>query len=491
MTSDERPGARTPWVLGLTTVTAFSLLLWTSQRFLGGISLFLAAWLLSRALPERRARRATGAVLALLVALWIFQQARWVVYPLVAGLLTASALEPAVDWMERRRIRRPLAAVLALLPILLVVTLALVFLIPAIVDQIQLLIEKLPGAYAWVAGKLQGVARGLEPAGRERPPLAPAGVPFLPDTAAVPGAGAALDSAGHAAPAALAAAEEAGRLDPAAADTAGAAVRQAADSARAGAGTGRTVLPLGAQLLEQIQSLLYSALGKLSDVGRGLGKAAQWIGLLALTPVIAFHLLIDWNLFRETVYGWVPDRWHPVTRRLSAELRTSIQVYVRGQALVAGIETVLFAIVFAIAGLPSPVALGFLAGLFSLIPILGFWLTVAVVALNCLVVPGPWAALLKAGIGLAVINVVEGQFLVPRIQGTGLGLHPLVVLLGVLLFGTLFGFAGVILAVPVLGVLKALLPEMHAAWRHTDSFRGDDAAEAADPPAAGPVDGRG
>ena len=73
-----------------------------------------------------------------------------------------------------------------------------------------------------------------------------------------------------------------------------------------------------------------------------------------------------------------------------------------------------------------------------------------------------------------MINVLEGQFLVPRIQGTGLGIHPLAVLLGVLLFGTLFGFAGMLLAVPAMGVLRGLLPAFLEAWRASSSYRGDE-----------------
>jgi predicted PurR-regulated permease PerM len=344
-------------------------------------------------------------------------------------MLTAYAAAPAVDWLVSRRLRRPLAATLALLPIAVVALLALVLLVPALIHQMQLLIEKLPKLYAYGADLLVGWERRLNPG-----PAA-----LSPGTLPAPSA--------------------------------------AADSAAAVSGVARAPSVAG-QLLAQAESLVRAALGGLVGLGKGLGRALQWLGLLLLTPVVAYHLLVDWDRLRDSTLRWLPDRWLPWIRRLTDELQASLRTYLRGQLLVAGLEAVLFSATFAIAGLPQPIALGFLAGLFSLIPILGFWLTVLLVVLNAVAGPSPWPALLKSAAGMLVINVLEGQVLVPKIQGKGLGLHPLVVLLGVLLFGTLFGFAGVLLAVPLLGVVRAILPELLAAWRSSDAFRGGERDQA-------------
>jgi predicted PurR-regulated permease PerM len=229
-----------------------------------------------------------------------------------------------------------------------------------------------------------------------------------------------------------------------------------------------------AQLTTHAESLLRAAFGGISGIGKGLGRAAQYLGLFLLTPVVAYHLLVGREPFCAAALRWMPARWHGQARRVVGDIGSSLQIYLRGQFLVAGLEAILFSIVFAVAGLPQPVALGVIAGLLSLVPMLGFWLTVVLVLLNAVTGPAPGPTLLKAGIGIALINLIEGQVLVPRIQGTGLGLHPLAVLLGVLLFGTIFGFAGVLLAIPAMGVIRATVPRIEEAWLQSRVYRGGD-----------------
>ena len=431
----QKDPARGEGALVLALGASLALLLWTAQRTLGAAVLFVASWILGSALPAGPARRAARALLIAVLVLWILHQARWGGYPLVAGLLTAFVLAPTVAGLTRRGFRRPLAIALCLLPIGLLAGLALVLLIPALARQIEFIISRLPAMYAYVSDHLDALREVAGPV-----------APFVERTAAPDriGVAAGMDS-----------------------------LAAGMDSLAASGGAGDGTSLIG-QLVGQAENLLRAALGRLSDLGRGIGRAAQWLGLLLLTPIVAWHLLADQERLRGTLMDWVPARWQSLVERLSQDLQSALRVYVRGQVLVALVEAVLFSIVFAIAGLPQPIALGLLAGLFSLIPIVGFGLTIVLVALNTLTGPAPWASLIKAAIGLTVINVLEGQFLVPRIQGTGLGIHPLAVLLGVLLFGTLFGFAGMLLAVPAMGVLRGLLPAFLEAWRASSSYRGDE-----------------
>jgi predicted PurR-regulated permease PerM len=228
------------------------------------------------------------------------------------------------------------------------------------------------------------------------------------------------------------------------------------------------------QLISHAETVLRAAIGGAAGVGRGLGRAAQYVSLFFLTPIVAYHLLVDQEQFRARMLRWMPARWQGHTLRVAGDIASSLQVYLRGQGLVAAVEMVLFSIVFAIAGFSEPVALGVIAGLLSLIPILGFWITVLLVVLNAVTGPAVGMALLKAGIGITLINFFEGQVLVPRVQGSGLGLHPLAVLLGVLLFGALFGFVGVLLAVPAMGVFRAAMPRIEEAWFRSSIHRGTD-----------------
>jgi predicted PurR-regulated permease PerM len=414
-----------------------ALLAWAVLRSLGPLAVGLGAWVLAAALPQGRERRAARGLLLLFGTLWIVHAARWVVYPVVAGLLAALLLAPLVAWLQARRVSRSLAAVLTLLPVGVLVMLAGLLLVPAITNQVQLLLVKLPDAYSFVAERSEPLMRLLGQTGSPHsvPPSGP------------------VDSLGLAVPGVP--------------GSPGSAIPLAGTTAPAGVDWVK-------QLTTHAESILRAAFGGISGVGRGLGKAAQYLAIFFLTPLVAFHLLRDRDSFRATALRWMPVRWHGHAARVAGDIASSLQVYLRGQFLVAAAEAVLFSVVFALAGLPQPVALGAIAGLLSLIPILGFWLTVVIVVLNAVTSPGTGAILLKAGIGIAIINFIEGQILVPKIQGSGLGLHPLVVFLGVLLFGTLFGFVGMLAAVPAMGVIRVTLPRLEEAWRRSAAYQGGD-----------------
>jgi predicted PurR-regulated permease PerM len=441
----ERPGGcppspaaiRLPAAAGLWLAVFLALLGWAVLRSLGPVAIALGAWLLAAALPGARERRAVRSLLLLLGILWIVHTARWVVYPLLAGMLAALLLAPMVTWLESKRVRRPLAALLVLLPVGLLVALLLSILVPAITRQGQLLMQKLPDAYAYLAEHGKGLM-GL--AGQDAA-TAPVPVPALTDSLGlvIP------DATGN--PAAVAPLKES---------------------------IGLTGGDWMAQLTSHLESVLRAGLGGVSGIGKGLGRVLQYLALFLLTPVVAYHLLVGREQFRATTLRWMPARWHEHALRVAGDIGSSLRVFLRGQFLVAGFEVIVFSILFAIAGLPQPVTLGVIAGLLSMVPILGIWVTIGLVALNAVTGPAPWAVLLKALIGIALINTFEGQILVPRIQGSGLGLHPLAVLFGVLLFGTIFGFAGVLLAIPAMGVIRVAVPRIEEAWLRSQAYRGGD-----------------
>lgn len=430
-------------LLTLPLTVAVALVLWTTTRLFGPVALWISAWLVwlpFRRHPEARALRN---LLWFFLAIWILHQARWVVYPLVGGILLAYILTPPVERLEARRVKRPLAAAISLLPIGIVTVLAVFLLVPALIDQVSALVAKIPAAYELVERHARPLLdrTGVSP----RPEL---GLPAWTAADSLPVGFVPTDSA----------AQATGRMvwvDSLAGDSVSVPLAAAP-------GTG---LPAWIQQLTgNAEALLGKAVGSISGVGKGVGKVLQWVGVLFLTPIVAFYLLMDWRSIGRGLLSWTPPAWHPMARRLSENLKLSLSVYLRGQLLVAAVEAVLFSVLFRIAGLSDPIALGVLCGLFSLIPILGFAGTVVLVFLSAVTGPHVLSSLVRAGIGLAVINILEGQVIVPKIQGAGFGLHPLVVLMGVLFFGALFGFMGVLLAVPAMAVLKGFLPDLRAAW---------------------------
>ncbi len=398
--------------LSLVLAAGTAILLWVVQRELGPLALVLMLCALWWPIRRSRTGRTVGALLLLLLALWIVHQARWVVYSLLGGILIAYVLAPLVEWLHRPRLPRPVAAFIALLPIVCLIVLALVLLIPALIAESVRLIRHIPQAYDLVESRLG---------------------PLLIRIGAL--------KAGPAAP-------------------------------------GAVSHPILDQVTAHVEMLLKTAVGGLIGVGKEMGRLAQWIAVALLMPVIAYYLLLDWVRLRDGTLAWMPARWHGAATRLATDLQIAFQVYFRGQTAIAVIEAVLLSLAFRISGLPQPIALGVLAALLLLLPIIGFWVTMILVALTALTGPAPWGTLIKGVITMFAMNLLEGQVLTPRIQGRGLGLHPLVVLLGVLTSGLLFGFLGLILAVPTMGAIKASLPEIRAAWMNSRFYTG----QSPDPP---------
>lgn len=236
------------------------------------------------------------------------------------------------------------------------------------------------------------------------------------------------------------------------------------------------VPPWAQRLLGHVETLLRATVSGVTGLSKGVTRAIQWLGMVVLTPVLAYYLLVDWDRIRGGLVALVPPRFRPTAEKVNVDIQEILPRYLRGQFLVAAIQVVLYSVGFFLAGLDGAIALGFLAGIFSLVPVIGLWFTIAVVALSAVIAPDPIPSLIKIAITLGVVQILEGQVLVPRIQGTGLGLHPFLVLLGVITFGLLLGFVGVILAVPILAVLAASWPRIREAYFGSTFYDGDDPA---------------
>ncbi len=397
------------WLSRALLFGAILLLTLTLYPLVGPLPFFLAACILWVPLRRTDEGHAVLGVLLLLTTFWILHQLRWIVYPLVAGMLIAYWLDPLVDRFENWKIPRAAGAAVSLLPIGLFIALVIVVLVPTLVGQFEEIAEKIPGA-------VDSIQRSLRPH-VERLTLF---------------------------------------------------------------GTNAEGTPAWLErLLGHVESILEAAVTGVTGLSRGVTRAIQWLGMIFLTPVLAYYLLVDWDRIRNGIVGLVPPRHRATTEKVNDDIQDILPRYLRGQFIVAGIQTVLFSVGFLLAGLPEALALGFLAGIFSLIPVLGLWLTVIVVGLSAAITPDPLISLAKVGGVLLVVQFLEGQVLVPRIQGTGLGLHPFLVLLAVLASGLLMGFVGVILAVPLLAVAAASWPRIRQAYVESSLYQGPPESTAA------------
>ncbi|MFC7334519.1 AI-2E family transporter [Rhodocista pekingensis] len=181
------------------------------------------------------------------------------------------------------------------------------------------------------------------------------------------------------------------------------------------------------------------------------------LSVLLITPVVAFYLLRDWDRLIRTVDGWLPRPHAQTIRGQVREVDRTLAGFVRGQATVCIALGLLYAAALSLTGLNFGLVVGLIAGLLSFIPyvgsLVGFGLSVGIAVFQY---DDLWRIALVAGI-FVVGQTIEGYLLTPKLVGERVGLHPVWVMFALLAGGSLFGFVGVLLAVPVAAVIGVLV----------------------------------
>ncbi len=198
------------------------------------------------------------------------------------------------------------------------------------------------------------------------------------------------------------------------------------------------------------------------------GKAASWLAvflsslwsggralmnvlsLMIITPIVAFYLLADWDHIVAKVDGWLPRDHLDEIRSIARDIDTAMAGFIRGQGTVCLLLGIFYAIGLSLVGLKSGLAIGFAAGMLSFIPYIGA-LMGGIMAIGVGLVqfwPNETSVLLIVGVFLAG-QFLEGNFLSPRLVGGSIGLHPVWMMFALLAFSYVFGFLGLLLAVPM------------------------------------------
>ncbi len=198
-----------------------------------------------------------------------------------------------------------------------------------------------------------------------------------------------------------------------------------------------------------------------SSVGQSAlagGQAiASIVSLLVITPVVAFYLLVDWDRMVNTVDGWVPRRHRTIIRDLVGQMDNAISGFIRGQSLVCLLLGSFYAVGLWAMGLNFGVLIGIVSGLLSFIPYIGS-ITGLLLAVGVALVQfwPDWKMPLIAFAIFASGQFVEGNILSPKLVGEAVGLHPVWLMFALVAFGSLFGFVGLLLAVPLAAVVGVL-----------------------------------
>lgn len=178
-----------------------------------------------------------------------------------------------------------------------------------------------------------------------------------------------------------------------------------------------------------------------------------WAATVVLVPVVLFYLLLDWHKLLAGLAGAIPRRWAPRAAGMAVEVNELLGQYLRGQLLVMLVLAVYYSAALALAGLDVALPVGILTGLLVFIPYLGYGLGLALALLAAVLQFPGFGGVVSVAVIYGFGQVIEGFFLTPRLVGERIGLNPLAVIFALLAFGQLFGFVGVLLALPASAVL--------------------------------------
>jgi len=208
-------------------------------------------------------------------------------------------------------------------------------------------------------------------------------------------------------------------------------------------------------------------LGTLSTSGLAI---IGWIGSLVLIPVVAFYLLRDWDLLVKRIHEFIPRNIEPKVSQIASESDDVLGAFMRGQMLVMLALAIIYSIGLGIVGLKLALLIGLIAGLVSFVPYLGFILGLLMASVAIIFQTGQLIDLVYVAIVFAVGQVLESVVLTPALVGDRIGLHPVAVIFAVMAGGQLFGFVGVLLALPIAAVLAVIFRHMHASYVSSNMY---------------------
>ena len=179
--------------------------------------------------------------------------------------------------------------------------------------------------------------------------------------------------------------------------------------------------------------------------------------LVVVVPVVAFYLLLDWDNMVAKVDDLLPRDHAPVIRQIASDIDKTLASFIRGQGTVCLLLGIYYALGLILVGLNFGLVVGFIAGLITFIPYVGALVGGALaVGLALFQFWGDWTWIAAVGGIFAVGQFLEGNILTPKLVGGSVGLHPVWLLFALSVFGTLFGFVGMLVAVPIAAMLGVL-----------------------------------
>ncbi|MGE8359452.1 AI-2E family transporter [Pseudomonas sp.] len=241
---------------------------------------------------------------------------------------------------------------------------------------------------------------------------------------------------------------------------------------------------------DQLKAAFSEHLGKTTDIAGGILSQVTasslalmaWLANLLLIPVVSFYLMRDWDVMMTKLRGLLPRSREGIVVQLVGECHEVLGAFLRGQLLVMLALGAMYAVGLMLIGLELGLLIGILAGLASIVPYLG-----VVVGLGAAITAGlfqfgvEFYPLLGICVVFMVGQLLEGMLLTPLLVGDRIGLHPVAVIFAIMAGGQLFGFTGVLLALPVAAVIMVLLRHAHDFYK-LSSLYGESGGGSDEPP---------
>ncbi len=178
---------------------------------------------------------------------------------------------------------------------------------------------------------------------------------------------------------------------------------------------------------------------------------------LFLIPILTFYLLRDWDFILKRIGALVPSSNRETVFKLARDTDEVLGAFLRGQLLVMLALSIIYSVGLTVIGLKYAIAIGVVAGLVSFVPYLGFVFGIGLASLTVAMEPNPLLMFAGVVVTFTVAQLIEGSFLTPKLVGDRIGLHPVFVIFSIAAGGQLFGFFGILLALPAAAVLSVLV----------------------------------
>jgi predicted PurR-regulated permease PerM len=216
-----------------------------------------------------------------------------------------------------------------------------------------------------------------------------------------------------------------------------------------------------AMLTEQLKDSS-DTLGKalLSSIRVGGTAVLGLVANLLLIPIVLFYLLMDWHAWLTRLEHFIPRRWLTTVKSNVQEVDSILAQYLRGQILVMLVLSVYYSCALALARFDLALPVGIITGFLVFIPYLGYGLGLVLALIGAVLQYKTMGGLIAVAAIYGCGQVLEGFFLTPRLVGERIGLHPLTVIFALLAFGQLFGFIGILVALPASAVVSVVVKHL-------------------------------